>query len=113
MNVKAADKFIKADYKAIHVNLKASLIAQEHYESDPKKHYATTTKSDFTKYNLVKERKLNSKVVVDASRQRNACELLSRSRSPSPNQFSSGPMFFSSCRASTTNSPESRKGWRL
>lgn len=100
--------------KAISVDLKANFIAMDHYETDPKKHFLSTAKSDYKRFNLLQERKLNSKVTCSWNHQKEVCDTLSKvsARAKSPTTRLANPFFDSACPRSP--SPiRNRSPWHL
>jgi hypothetical protein len=105
--------------KAIAVDLKNNFIAQPHYESDPKKHYLSTARSDFKRFNLIQERKLNQKMVCNsASHQRSVCDHLtkmpvSRASSPTFPRETIPNVYFDSACPRSPSPIRNRGAWHL
>jgi hypothetical protein len=106
---------IRPEPKAISVDLASNFLAREHYETDPKKHFRSTAKADFKKYNLLQERKLNNRQVFSQDHQREAMTSLAKchhQRATSPTLRITNPYFDSACPRSL--SPIRNRGaWHL
>lgn len=75
--------------KVICIDFHANPIARYPYETDPRKHFSSLTKTDFKGYSLALERKLNQRRNTSPLKQRILCDQLSRTKLPEPTHSSS------------------------
>lgn len=114
LNSPSAENQRPSTTKAISVDPANNFLVMEPYETDPKKHYKSTAKADYKRYNLLQERKLNNRQIFSYGHQKEAMNTLAKCspRAVSPIASTPNPYFASACPKSP--SPvRNRSAWHL